>query len=57
MSYDSVITFRANEDLKHRIDRALGGKYRTRTVFIRIAVEELLAKEARVRPAIPVMQF
>jgi predicted transcriptional regulator len=57
MRYDSVITFRTNEDLKRRITRVLGAKYRTRTVFIRIAVEELLAREERGKPTIPTIQF
>ncbi len=57
MRHDSVITFRTNGDLKQRIARVLGSRYRTRTVFIRSAIEELLAREERGKPVIPVIQF
>lgn len=45
MKYETVVTFRASQDLKERISLILGGRFRTRTVFIRTAVEELLARE------------
>jgi predicted transcriptional regulator len=57
MRYNSVITFRADEGLARRIDRFLGVKYRTRTGFIRTAVEEMLAREERGRPVIPTIEF
>jgi predicted transcriptional regulator len=47
MAKDHILTFRVDHDLRSRIAAALGSRYRTRTLFIRKAIEELLEKEAR----------
>lgn len=57
MVKEHILTFRVDDDLRSRISAALGSRYRTRTMFIRAAIEELLARETRKKPVIPVIQF
>jgi predicted transcriptional regulator len=47
---NQVLTFRVDEATKHRILRCLGWRYRSRTVFIRSAIEQLLVAEEASRP-------
>lgn len=40
-----VVCFRLDEETDERIRRLLGLRYRTRSRFIRVAIQELLARE------------
>jgi metal-responsive CopG/Arc/MetJ family transcriptional regulator len=40
-----IVCFRIDQTMDQRIDRILGPQYRTRSRFIRVAIDLLLAKE------------
>jgi predicted transcriptional regulator len=57
MKKTHILTFRVDDHLRSRIAGALGSRYRTRTGFIRAAIDQLLDREARTKSVIPVIQF